>query len=155
MTLTTNRRAHGSRIVIGRGNGTEASGDCARAFVGRDGAALCFLGDVAGHDAEAAMLALSFDPGTQRLRSRRRRDAGRGHRRITDPLASDVDPLGTAALTRLVGRALPDPSSICASLLGAAERTGLRGDATVLAVAPPLRGAASSSVTRHSSRLAA
>jgi len=74
---------------------------------------------------------------------------------ITDPLASDVDPLGTAALARLVGGAPPDPSSICASLLGAAERAGLRDDATVLAVAPPLRGAMSSCVPRRTDRLAA
>jgi serine phosphatase RsbU (regulator of sigma subunit) len=238
MNRTTNRRAHGSPIVIRRGNDRKASGDCARAFVGRDGGALCFLGDVTGHDAKAAMLArelgtlvcemapwmapgpllcqlnselaatwppdlfvsavcLWFDPDTQRgtiavagqmppvIRSRgtttvldvtaglplgilageryREREFGLAAGEllvavtdgITDPLASDGDPLGTAALARLIGRALPDANSICASLLGAAERSGLCDDATVLAVAPPLRGGASTFAPRRLDRLAA
>jgi serine phosphatase RsbU (regulator of sigma subunit) len=55
---------------------------------------------------------------------------------ITDPLASDLDLLGTAALAELVARTPPEPDEICSSLLGAAGRSGLCDDATVLAIAP-------------------
>ncbi len=239
MNPTANRRAHDSRIAIGRGNGDQASGDCARVFFGRDGGALCFLGDVTGHDAKAAALArelealvtemaprmapgallswlnteleaawppdlfvsavcFSFDADTQRgaialagqmppvIRSPGTTAAldvtagpplgifaGERYRErlfglsagellvavtdgITDPLANDADPLGTAALARLVGHAAPDPNAICASLLRAAGRSGLRDDATVLAIAPPLRGVgASSFISPRLARLAA
>jgi hypothetical protein len=47
------------------------------------------------------------------------------------------------AMTNGMGAA-PDPNAICASLLRAAGRSGLRDDATVLAIAPPLRGAGAS-----------
>ena len=55
---------------------------------------------------------------------------------VTDPLATHRDLLGLAALARLVDGAPSDPHEVCASLLGAAERFGIRDDATVLAVTP-------------------
>jgi serine phosphatase RsbU (regulator of sigma subunit) len=209
------------RIAIGRGNDDEPSGDCARVFFRRQGAVLCFLGDVAGHDPRAARLAreletlvsatagwmepgallswlnweletawpadlfvcavcLSFDPQTGRgsaalagqlppvvrgswttsaldvtagpplgvLAGEHYPETEFGLRPgellvavtdgITDPLASDADLLGTAALARLVERAPADPNAVCSSLLRAAGRSGLRDNATVLAVAPAL-----------------
>ena len=61
MNRTANRRAHDSRIAIGRGNGDKASGDCAHVLFDRDGGARCFLGDVTGHDAKGAVLARELE----------------------------------------------------------------------------------------------
>jgi len=55
---------------------------------------------------------------------------------VTDPLATEMDVLGFAAMARIVRGASPDPGNICASMLGAAGRSGHADDATVLAVGP-------------------
>ena len=67
---------------------------------------------------------------------------------ITDPLANDVDLLGMTALARLVERAPADPDDVCASLLQAAGRSGMRDDATVLAIAPARHQVAASRLVR-------
>lgn len=231
MCLSANRPGR-SRFAIGRANAGEPSGDCARVFFRRDDAALCFLGDVTGHDARATGLArelegqvsamadwmtpgallsrlnseleaawpsdlfvsavcLSFDSRTGRgtialagqlppvVKSRWTTSAldvtagpplgvlagecypeeqfglGLGELLvavtdgITDPLASDGDLLGVTALARLVERAPADPDEVCASLLRAAERSGVRDDATVLAIAPARRQVTASSFVTH------
>jgi serine phosphatase RsbU (regulator of sigma subunit) len=239
MSRSANRRASQPRIAIGRANDGGPSGDCARVFFRRHGMALCFLGDVAGHDAEAARLArelealvsaaadwmapgallswlnaeleatwppdlfvsaicLSFDAETGRgtaalagqlppivrgpwmtstldvtpgpplgiLADERYPEGEFGLRPgellvavtdgITDPLASDADLLGMTALAQLVERAPADPHEVCASLLRAAGRAGVRDDATVLAMAPAVRRASASSFpTEWPKRLAA
>lgn len=58
---------------------------------------------------------------------------------VTDPLASANDLLGLSNLARVVERASPEPAKMCASLLGAVRRAGLRDDATVLALASPVQ----------------
>jgi serine phosphatase RsbU (regulator of sigma subunit) len=75
---------------------------------------------------------------------------------ITDSLASDVDLLGMTALARLVERAPADPHEVCASLLQAVGRSGLRDDATVLAIASTRQRSAASRLMRPAlERLAA
>jgi serine phosphatase RsbU (regulator of sigma subunit) len=61
MSRFGNSRAGQPRIAIGRANDDERSGDCVRVFFRRQGAALCFLADVAGHDAKAARLARELE----------------------------------------------------------------------------------------------
>jgi serine phosphatase RsbU (regulator of sigma subunit) len=228
MKRSEDRRACAPRIAIGRASCGEPSGDCARVFFRREGAALCFLGDVTGHDAKAAMRARELEalvsemgawmaPGPLLSRLNSELEAawpselfvsavcfsfdaqtGRGTIAlagqlppvvrspwttsaldvtagpplgvladerypecefglspgdllvavtdgITDPLASDADLLGMTALARLVERAPAEPNDICASLLRAAGPSGVRDDATVLAVAPALRRVSASS----------
>jgi serine phosphatase RsbU (regulator of sigma subunit) len=62
---------------------------------------------------------------------------------VTDPLATVADPLGLAALARLLVGDAVHPTEVCASLMEAARRDGVRDDASVLAVAPGLAGASS------------
>jgi serine phosphatase RsbU (regulator of sigma subunit) len=59
---------------------------------------------------------------------------------VTDPLATEVDVLGFAAMARIVREASPDPRNICASMLGEAGRSCRPDDATVLAVGPAISG---------------
>jgi serine phosphatase RsbU (regulator of sigma subunit) len=231
MDHSANRCRRESRFAIGRANGDLPSGDCARVFLRREGGALCFLGDVSGHDASAARLARELEarvsaiadwmaPGALLSRVNAELEAvwppdlfvsavcfsfhsrtGRGTIAlagqlppvvksrwsasvldvtagpplgvlagerypenefglglgellvavtdgIADPLASDVDLLGMMALARLIERTPADPDEVCASLLRAAGRSGLRDDATVLAIAPVQRQIAASRFMR-------
>jgi serine phosphatase RsbU (regulator of sigma subunit) len=74
---------------------------------------------------------------------------------VTDPLASDMDLLGLAAMARIVHRASSDPNDICASLLGSHGRSRPADDATVLTVAPAIfRRLAPAVMAREFPRLA-
>jgi serine phosphatase RsbU (regulator of sigma subunit) len=53
---------------------------------------------------------------------------------ITDPLATEPDFLGLAALAGIVQRAAPSADQLCAAVLDAAERCHFGDDATVLVV---------------------
>jgi serine phosphatase RsbU (regulator of sigma subunit) len=63
---------------------------------------------------------------------------------VTDPVAAERDLLGISALGDLIDGAPSDPTDVCAALLQAARRAGLRDDATVVAVAPSMRAIAPS-----------
>jgi len=59
---------------------------------------------------------------------------------ITDPFATASDLLGLGALARILDAGPAGPTALCTSLLSATRGFGLKDDATVLAVAQPLRG---------------
>jgi serine phosphatase RsbU (regulator of sigma subunit) len=60
---------------------------------------------------------------------------------ITDPFATRSDVLGLGALARILDAGPVGPAAVCATVLSATRRIGLRDDATVLAIAPALRAA--------------
>lgn len=61
MNLTSDSLLSERWIAIGRTNAATRSGDCARVVSRPAGRTLFFLGDVAGHDARAARLAVELD----------------------------------------------------------------------------------------------
>lgn len=222
MILSTDSLTCDSWVAVARANAARGSGDCARVASQRDGQALFFLGDVAGHDARATRLARELDirvadlagasgPGQLLTNLNTALEAAwpadvfvsaicfsldpltgqgsiavagqlppivkgpsscwpvpvqsgpplgvvaeHGYEEsafvllagdllvavtdgITDPLGTGPDLLGLSALARLVDRGSPHPADLCASLLAAARGAGLCDDATVLAIASPVR----------------
>jgi sigma-B regulation protein RsbU (phosphoserine phosphatase) len=53
---------------------------------------------------------------------------------VTDPFATERDPLGLEALIELVDRAPPDLTALCADLLKATEARDSQDDATIIAL---------------------
>ena len=126
MILSTDSLTGDRWVAVARANAATGSGDCARVASQRDGQALFFLGDVAGHDARAARLARELDV------------------RVADLAASSGPGQLLTNLNAALETAWPPDVFVCAVCFSLDPLTG-RGSIAVAGQLPPIVKGPSSS----------